>query len=82
MTKYIQIVFLQGDEAEEVLNIIDEKGELAGIEYLNQWNFNEGEIIEGELPAGKGDFTFKEGDFILNYRPVLSYAGLVQLIEE
>lgn len=37
--KYCRIVFLQGDEANEALEILDSDGAESVIEYLSQWDY-------------------------------------------
>ena len=60
------IVFLQGDEAEEPLNILDTFGLEDAVEYLTQW-YKPGEHETLYDPAaGSSDNTYEtEGGFIL-----------------
>ena len=52
MQKFQEIVFIQGEEAEEPLNLLDNEGESAALQYLAQWDYgeNDGEIYD-EIPA-------------------------------
>lgn len=51
MQKFQEIVFIQGEEAEEPLNILDSEGESAALQYLAQWDYgeNDGEICASPL---------------------------------
>ena len=75
--KFEDIVFLQNSEADEVLNIIEENGEEAGLQYLLQWDQGGG---EGELrlihPAGLRDNSFENEHFVMSYNSKIGYAGL------
>ena len=65
MQKFQEIVFIQGEEAEEPLNILDSEGESAALQYLAQWDYgeNDGEIYD-EIPAGSVDSTYREDDYM------------------
>ena len=82
MQKFQEIVFIQGEEAEEPLNILDSEGESAALQYLAQWNYgeNDGEIYD-EIPAGSNDSTYTEDCYIMNYNTSLGYIGLCKMIE-
>lgn len=41
LRKYEDVVFLQGDDAEEVLKIINGIGNRDGLRYLMQWDYGE-----------------------------------------
>jgi len=75
--RYERVVFLQGDEAEEPLSILDEKGPEAAINYLKQWhNYGEHEG-SNELSNGSSDNIFKQDDgYILIWNTRLGYIGL------
>jgi hypothetical protein len=51
--KYYEIVFMQGEEAEEPLKILEDKGESAAIEYLKDWDYGK----ENEHPGGRMTIT-------------------------
>lgn len=82
MQKFQEIVFIQGEEAEEPLNILDNEGESAAFQYLAQWDYgeNDGEIYD-EIPAGSNDSTYREDCYIMNYNTSLGYIGLCKMIE-
>ena len=79
--RYERIVFLQGSEADEALQILDEQGEQAALDYLSNW-WNKGEHEQGnEHSYGASDKIFEseslEGPkLILSYNEGLGYIGL------
>lgn len=72
-----RIVFLQGEEARPVLTLLDEHGEGAAVEHLQQW-FNPGEHeVSHCLSAGTHDWRFQDGNgFHLTWNYGLEYVGL------
>lgn len=84
--RWVNVVFLQGTEADEVLELIDVEGVQAGIAHLAQWDFGDettgaafvnGEVYH-ELPAGQWDRTFEADGYVLTYNPQMGYVGLVR----
>lgn len=84
--RWVNVVFLQGTEADEVLELIDVQGVQAGIAHLAQWDFGDettgaafvnGEVYH-ELPAGQWDCTFEADGYVLTYNPQMGYVGLVR----
>ena len=82
MQKFQEIVFIQGEEAEEPLEILDKHGESSALQYLKQWDYgeNDGEIYD-EIPAGSNDSTYREDCYIMNYNTSLGYIGLCKINE-
>jgi len=74
--QYENVVFLQGDEAYQPLEILDTKGPDAALEYLKQWH-NPGQH-EGmpTLGHGSSDKTYEKDGYILSWNPSLEYIGL------
>ena len=73
---YERVVFMQGDDAQEALNILDQQGEDAAIAHLAQWH-NPGEHeTSRELGAGTSDRTYEKDGYILSYNLGLGYIGL------
>ena len=71
-----RIVFLQGDEAIEPINILNNEGKDAAINYLAQWDMGDrGEVMD-ELAAGSSDSTYEAGDYLLSWNTGLEYIGL------
>lgn len=84
--RWVNVVFLQGTEADEVLELIDVEGVQAGIAYLAQWDFGDettgaafvnGEVYD-QLPAGQWDRSFEADGYVLTYNPQMGYVGLVR----
>lgn len=84
--RWVNVVFLQGSEADEVLDLIDVEGVQAGIAHLAQWDFGDettaaafvnGEVYD-ELPGGQWDRSFEADGYVLTYNPQMGYVGLVR----
>lgn len=75
--RYEQIVFMQGHEADEAMDILNNDGEEAAMEYLKQWHYP-GEH-DGSDTTGKGtmDKTFEKDGYTMMWNPYLPYIGLV-----
>lgn len=82
----MNVVFLQGTEADEVMELIDVEGVRAGIAHLARWDFGDettgaafvnGEVYD-ELPAGQWDRSFESDGYVLTYNPQMGYVGLVR----
>ncbi len=75
--KYEEIVFMQGDEAEEPMEILNVEGPEAAMEFLKQWH-NPGEHMGSDsLGHGSQDKTFEKDGYIMSWNPYLPYVGLV-----
>ena len=77
--KYKEIVFMQGEEANEPLDLLDEDEDKC-LEYLLQWDYGEGEEYEKE-PWGAVDRLIKKGKYVINYNYHMEYIGLTEIIE-
>jgi hypothetical protein len=77
-TKYEEIVYMQGDDAEEALTILQDQGEEACLEHLKQWDNGDASDFSGDgVPWGKDDeLIFGEGGYIVSYNPHLDYIAL------
>lgn len=83
--EYHDIVFMQGDDATEPLQILDERGEDAAMEYLAQWDYGgENEHSPStSKPWGSSDHVVQtelgNGDiYYLTYNTRYGYIGLVR----
>lgn len=75
-TQYERIVFMQGDDAEEALRLLDEEGEEACLTYLRQWHFPGEHDTSDTRSAGRLDDTYEADGYILTYNSALNYVGL------
>lgn len=77
--KYYEIVFMQGDDAKEALDILEKKGEKAALQYLKDWDYGkEMEHTAIEKPWGNDDELYEEDDYVMSYNTRLGYIGLVR----
>lgn len=77
MTQYQRIVFMQGEEAEEALRILDEAGEEQAMDYLAQWdNGDGGGEVTDEPASGDDDDVCEAGGYRMSYNTRLGYIGL------
>ena len=81
-SRTLNIVFIQNEEAEEPLRILEDQGEGAALRYLRQWDYREeeGEVYD-ENPGGSGDSVYREGNYIMTYNTSLGYIGLCKIME-
>lgn len=79
MAEHFQrIVFLQGDEAAEILDgVFGQEGIERTVEYLTRQYAGEGAPEISDSPsAGRGDDTARVGDFVLTWNLRRGYIGL------
>lgn len=82
--RWIGVVFLQGEEADRVLDLIDTQGVEAGIEHLSQWDYGaestdaamEGGDVHDSAPAYAGDRQAETGDYAMSYNPQAGHVAL------
>lgn len=87
--RWISVVFLQGEEADEVLDVIDRDGAHAGIEHLARWDYGtettDAALVNGyvydEPSSGLLDRTITDGDYTLIYNPSLGHASLLRALD-
>jgi hypothetical protein len=87
-SRWISVTFLQGNEAEEVLAMIDRGGATAAIEHLQQWDYGDettGAALENgyvydRIPAGSTDRTFESdgSTYALIYSTTFGYVSLLR----
>jgi len=80
--KYEQIVFAQGEDANEPLKILDEQGTHAAIEYLLQWDNGDSADIRDQPSAGTRDTVVRIAGLILTFNTGIGYIGLEREIKE
>lgn len=83
---WVSVVFLQGNEADKVLDIIDHDGTDAAIDHLAGYDFGE-ETTQAALengyvydqpPTGALDRTVTKDDYTLTYSPFLGNVSLLR----
>lgn len=74
--RYEEVVFMQGEEAEEPLRILDQQGEDAALEYLKQWHDYGNHMGRNEIPVGGADSTYEKDGYIMSWNPYIGYIGL------
>jgi hypothetical protein len=96
MNKYMDIVFLQGDDGREVADKlfrvegvcahgITAESAREAVEYLSQWDYgdDDGEL-RAELPAGSNDAVIfaDGGQYVLTANLGLGYVGLSRIVTD
>jgi len=74
--KYESVVFMQGEEAEEPLRILNDEGEEAALTYLQQWHDHGHHMGSDSLNNGSNDNTFEKDGYHMSWNPHLNYIGL------
>jgi len=74
--RYEDVVFLQGDEADEALEILDNQGEDAAMDYLAQWHSPGHHMGSSDLSHGSSDYTYEKDGYIMSWNTSLGYIGL------
>ena len=87
-SRWISVIFLQGEEADKTLDLIDRSGPTAAIEYLQQWDFGDettdaalaNGYVYDRIPAGSTDRTLESHDspYALTYSPPFGYVSLLR----
>jgi hypothetical protein len=81
--KHKSIIFMQGDDAIEPLDILENHENPADIwDYLRQWDDGDGE--ESDKPFyGSSDYIIKRDDgLVISYNLSLGYIALSKIIKE
>ncbi|WP_315278936.1 hypothetical protein [Kocuria carniphila] len=84
--QWISVVFLQGDEADEILDLVDRDGPDAAIDHLKGFDYGEettdAALINGYVydtpPAGALDREATDGDYLLLYNHQLGHVSLLR----
>ncbi len=74
--KFEDVVFMQGEEADEALEILRNQGEDAALEHLMQWHQPGSHMGSAELGHGSNDQTFEKDGYIMSWSIPLNYIGL------
>lgn len=84
--RWISVVFLQGSEADEVLDLINRDGPDVAIEHLRNWDYGdettdtalENGYVYDEPPTGQLDRVVTDGDYTLTYNPFMGHVNLLR----
>ncbi len=84
--RWISVVFLQGEEADEVLDLIDRDGPNAAIQHLRNWDYGEESTdaalengyVYDDPPTGPLDRVVTDGDYTLTYNLALGQVSLLR----
>lgn len=74
--RYEDVVYIQGEEADEVMDILNNDGRDAAMNYLMQWHQPGNHMGRNELGHGTQDKTFEKDGYIMFWNPYLPYIGL------
>ena len=75
--RYERVVFMQGEEANEPMDILNNEGKDAAMKHLKQWHYpGEGEG-SNETGIGTQDRTYEKDGYTMFWNPYLPYIGLV-----
>lgn len=84
--RWINVVFLQGSEADEVLDLIGRDGPDAAITRLRGWDYGdettdaalENGYVYDEPPTGQLGRVVTDGDYTLTYNPFMGHVNLLR----
>ncbi|WP_144588660.1 hypothetical protein [Brevibacterium casei] len=82
--RWIGVVFLQGEEADQTLDLIDRGGDEAGIEHLSMWDYGdettnaafENGDVHDTAPVYAGDQQAETGDYAMTYNLQAGHVAL------
>ncbi len=85
-SRWINVVFLQGDEADRPLRILGELGHVDAVDYLAQWDYGEetsqaaleNGYVYDEPGQGTNDRVMMSGDYALVVNPHIGYVSLLR----
>ena len=86
VSRWINVVFLQGDEADRSLRILGELGHVDAVDYLAQWDYGEettqaafeNGYVYDEPGQGTNDRVMISGDYALVVNPHVGYVSLLR----
>ncbi|WP_420330078.1 hypothetical protein [Ornithinimicrobium murale] len=83
--RWLSVVFLQGEEADALLDLIDRDGADAAIEHLKGWDYGDettdaalenGYVYDDQPPASGTDRTLTSSEYAVTYNHALAHVGL------
>ncbi|QAV69205.1 hypothetical protein ESZ53_01355 [Salinibacterium sp. UTAS2018] len=87
VARWINVVFMQGQEADAVLNMIDADGALAGLDHLKRWDFGdettsaamENGYVYDVPPSGPLERELHDDDYHLVYSHAFAHVALYRI---
>lgn len=85
--RWISVVFLQGEEADQVLDVIERDGTTAAIEHLRGWDYGEettqaalenGYVYDEPLTGALDRVVTGKDGYTLTYNPFAGHVGLLR----
>lgn len=85
-SRWVSVVFLQGEDADAVLTLIDREGTDAAIAHLAEWDYGQettdAALVNGYVydtpPLGALDRTATAAGYMLTYNATLEHVGLLR----
>jgi hypothetical protein len=74
--KYEDVVFLQGQEADEPLQILHNDGQDAAMEFLKSWHMFGSHMGSSNLGHGSSDQTYEKDGYTMSWNDRIGYIGL------
>ena len=82
--RWVGIVFLHGEDADHVLDLIDREGPQAGIEHLSGWDYGDETTdaalqngdVHDHAPVYAGDHQAETDDYAMTYNPQAGHVAL------
>jgi hypothetical protein len=82
--QWVTVIFLQGQEADQALDIIQTQGIDAAVEHLARWDYGAetdsaaiaNRDVHDAIPAGVLDRTAESGEYTLSYNPFMGHVAL------
>ena len=89
-SRWVNVVFLQGEEADRPLRILGELGQVHAVDYLAQWDYGdettqaalENGYVYDEPGEGTNDRVALSGDYALVINPHVGYVSLLRRYTE
>lgn len=82
MREYTDIVFMQGDDADEAMAYAENADHFGAalIEYLSQWDYGDIGEVRNVLPHGSRDDSYEADDYIVSWNRGMGNCGLVRAL--
>ena len=78
--KYAPVIFMQGDEANEPLQLLKKKSVMAAVRYLREWDYGEYYEINDQPGKGTNDSYEICLGYLVSWNAPLGYIGLEKLL--